>query len=174
MAAEIRHQGKERGISLGVYPEVSLKLARARRDEARRLVAEGIDPSAERKTSKLSRQDTFKAIAEEWLALQAKTLATVTYNKARWMLTEFVYPKLGSRPITELTPPDLLAVLRAIESRGKHETAHRTKQRVGQIYRYAIATGRAGRDISADLRGALAWTMHEQRDESSVSIDHAR
>lgn len=151
-----RHHGKERGISLGVYPEVSLKQARARRDEARRLVADGVDPSSERKAEKVSQGETFGKIAEEWLALQAKTLAAVTYNKARWMLTDFVYPKLGSRPITEITPPELLAVLRAIESRGTHETAHRTKQRVGQIYRYAIATGRAERDISADLRGALA------------------
>lgn len=150
-----RHQGKERGISLGVYPEVSLKQARARRDEARRLVADGVDPSAERKAEKVSQGETFGKIAEEWLALQAKTLAAVTYNKARWMISEFVYPKLGSRPIIEITPPELLAVLRAIESRGTHETAHRTKQRVGQIYRYAIATGRAERDISADLRGAL-------------------
>jgi integrase len=154
-----RYGGKERGISLGVYPQISLKRARAKRDEARRLVAEGIDPSAERKASKLARNETFRAIAEEWLELQAKTLAPVTFNKAQWMLTEFVYPRLGSRPINEITPPDLLTVLRAIESRGKRETAHRTKQRVGQIFRYAIATGRAERDISVDLRGALAPTI---------------
>jgi integrase len=151
-----RFAGKERGISLGVYPDVSLKRARAKRDEARRMVADGVDPSAERKTSKLARHETFKAIADEWLELQAKTLAPVTFNKARWMLTEFIYPRLGSRPINEITPPNLLTALRAIETRGKRETAHRTKQRVGQVYRYAIATGRAGRDISADLRGALA------------------
>lgn len=151
-----RYGGKERGISLGVYPEISLKRARSKRDEARRLVAEGVDPSAERKVNKLARHETFKAIADEWLELQAKTLAPVTFNKARWMLTEFIYPRLGSRPINEITPPDLLTALRAIESRGKRETAHRTKQRVGQVYRYAIATGRAERDISADLRGALA------------------
>lgn len=151
-----RYGGKERGISLGVYPTVSLKLARGNRDEARRLIAQGVDPSAQRKASKLSRHETFRVIAEEWLALHAKKLAPVTFNKARWMISEFVYPRLGSRPIDEITPPDLLAALRAIESRGKHETAHRTKQRVGQIFRYAIATGRAARDIAADLRGALA------------------
>jgi integrase len=151
-----RYGGKERGISLGVYPEISLKRARAKRDEARRLVAEGVDPSAERKASKLALHETFRGIADEWLDLQAKTLAPVTFNKARWMLTEFVYPRLGARPINEITPPDLLAALRAVEARGKRETAHRTKQRVGQILRYAIATGRAERDISADLRGALA------------------
>lgn len=151
-----RYGGKERGISVGVYPDVSLKLARTNRDQARRLIAQGTDPSAHRKASKLARSETFQTIAEEWLALQAKSLAPVTFNKARWMLSEFVYPRLGSRPINEVTPPDLLAALRMIESRGKRETAHRTKQRVGQIFRYAIATGRAERDISADLRGALA------------------
>lgn len=151
-----RYGGKERGISLGVYPDVSLKLARTNRDQARRLIAQGTDPSADRKASKLARCETFRTIAEEWLALQAKSLAPVTFNKARWMLSEFVYPRLGSRPVNEITPPDLLAALRVIESCGKRETAHRTKQRVGQIFRYAIATGRAERDISADLRGALA------------------
>jgi integrase len=150
-----RFHGKEREVSFGVYPDVPLKLARTRRDEARKMVADGTDPSAKRKAAKEARQVTFQAIAEEWLAIQAKTLATSTYDKARWMLTDFVYPRLGSRPIAEITAPELLAVLRAIEARGKHETAHRTKQRVGQILRYAIATGRAERDVSADLRGAL-------------------
>lgn len=151
-----RFQGKERELSLGVYPEVSLKLARERREEARRTVAQGLDPSAERKAAKEARQVTFELIAEEWLALQAKKLAPITYDKARWMLSTFIYPRLGSRPIAEITAPELLAALRVIEARGTHETAHRTKQRVGQVFRYAIATGRAERDISVDLRGALA------------------
>lgn len=150
-----RFQGKERMLSLGVYPDVPLKLARSRRDEARKMVADGADPSAERKAAKEARLVTFQSVAEEWLAIQVKTLATSTYDKARWMLADFVYPRIGSRPIAEITAPELLAALRAIESRGKHETAHRTKQRVGQILRYAIATGRAERDVSADLRGAL-------------------
>jgi integrase len=147
-----RFQGKERELSLGVYPEVSLKLARERREDARRTVAQGIDPSAERKAAKETRQVTFELIAEEWLALQVKKLAPVTYDKARWMLSTFIYPRLGSRPIAEMTAPELLAALRVIEARGTHETAHRTKQRVGQVFRY----GRAERDISVDLRGALA------------------
>jgi integrase len=150
-----RFQGKEREVSFGVYPDVPLKLARTRRDEARKMVADGVDPSAKRKAAKEARLVTFQSIAEEWLAIQVKALAASTYDKARWMLSEFVYPRLGTRPIAEITASELLAALRAIESRGKHETAHRTKQRVGQILRYAIATGRAERDISADLRGAL-------------------
>lgn len=151
-----RYNGKERGISLGIYPDVSLKRARALRDDARRTLAEGTDPSARRQASKLSQADTFKNVAEEWFGLQANKLTALTLNKARWMLETFIFPKLGSRPINELTAPDMLAELRKIEARGTHETAHRVKQRCSQILRYAIATGRAERDVCADLRGALA------------------
>lgn len=169
-----RFHGKEPQLSLGVYPEVSLKLARTRREEARRTVAQGIDPSAERKAAKEARQITFELVADEWLGLQANKLARVTYDKARWMLSMFIYPRLGSRPIAEITAPELLAALRVIEARGTHETAHRTKQRVGQVFRYAIATGRAERDISVDLRGALApvVTTHHAAITDPVAIGH--
>jgi len=156
-----RYGGKERGLSLGVYPEVSLKDARERRDEARRQLARNVDPSARRQQSKQASAETFQAIAEEWLRIQGSKLAEVTLAKARWMLTEFVFPRLGSRPIGEITAPDLLTVLRAVEARGMHETATRTKQRVGQVFRYAVATGRALRDITTDLRGALAPVVSE-------------
>nr|WP_298727308.1 tyrosine-type recombinase/integrase [uncultured Steroidobacter sp.] len=134
----------------------------------------GIDPSAERKAAKEARQVTFELVAEEWLALQAKKLASVTYDKARWMLSTFVYPRLGSRPISKITAPELLGALRLIEARGTHETAHRTRQRVGQVFRYAIATGRAERDISVDLRGALApiVTTHHAAITDPIAIDH--
>ncbi|MBX5461807.1 MAG: integrase arm-type DNA-binding domain-containing protein [Steroidobacteraceae bacterium] len=151
-----RYGGKERGLSLGVYPAVSLRTARERRDEARRLLASGVDPSAHRKAERASRAETFEALAREWLALQQPTLAPATYAKARWLLEAFLLPKLGDRPIHEITPPELLGVLRGIESGGIHETAHRAKQLAGRIFRYAIATGRAERDPAADLRGALA------------------
>lgn len=150
-----RYEGKERGLSLGVYPDVTLKRARAGRDEARRLLVEGIDPSANRQADKQSRAVTFQAVAEEWLEQQAKKVAPITLSKARWMITEFVVPHIGSRPIHKITPAEVLAALRQIEARGRHETAHRTKQCVGQIFRYAVATSRAERDITADLRGAL-------------------
>lgn len=151
-----RYRGKERGISLGVYPIVSLKLARQRRDEARGLLADGIDPSHQRQAQKLAQTETLELVAQEWLELQSKKLAAVTISKARWILKKFVYPHLGALPVSKIKAPDLLAVLRKIEARGIHQTAHRTNQRMGQILRYAIATGRAERDVSADLRGALA------------------
>jgi integrase len=153
--------GKERGLSLGVYPDVPLKDARERRDEARRLLARGVDPSAHRQAARESREHTFQIVADEWLALQAQKLSAATITKARWMLESFVYPRLGSRPIAEIAAPELLAVLRRIESRGTNETAHRTKQRCSQIFRYAVATGRAARDVTVDLRGALAPVVSE-------------
>jgi integrase len=166
-----RFDGRERGISLGVYPHVSLKAVRERRDEARRMIAAGTDPSAERQTVKASREHTFESVAREWLALQEKPpghskhspLAMVTVGKMRWMLESFLFPKLGSRPIGELAAPELLAALRKIETRGTHETAHRTKQLAGRIFRYAVATGRAERDPSGDLRGALAPIVAQNR-----------
>jgi integrase len=166
-----RVDGSEKLLSLGVYPDVSLKLARERRDEARRLLATGVDPCAKRQAEKLSRADTFEAIAREWLALQAKpdarnkrpALAAATLDKAVWMFEKLMFPYLGARPISKITVPELLKVLRRIEVRGKHETCHRTKQRCGQVFRYAIATGRAERDITADLRGALAPIVSRNR-----------
>jgi integrase len=149
------HYGKaEKLLSLGSYPDVPLKRAREKRDEARRLLADGVDPSARRKITEESRAETFEAIAREWLEMRAKTTAAVTQQKALWLL-EMLFPAIGKRPIREVTPPELLAALRKIEAKGFHETAHRAKQKCGQIFRYAIATGRAERDISADLRGAL-------------------
>lgn len=142
---------------LGAYPEVSLTLARQRRAEAREKVAAGIDPSRERQEAREAAVQamTFDEVADEWLERQRHVLAPVTFEKATWMLKSLVNPWLGKRPIAEIEPPELLSVLRRIESRGKHETAHRTKQRCGQVFRYAIATGRAQRDPSADLRDAL-------------------
>lgn len=150
-----RYYGKERSLSFGVYPDVSPKDAREKRDDARRLLARGVDPSVKRQTEKLAKAETFRANAEEWLELQAKKFAPSTLGKAMWMLEEFVYPRLGSWPIADIGAPELLKVLKRIESQGAHETAHRVKQRCGQIFRYAIAKGRS-RDITADLRGALA------------------
>ena len=150
--------GKKRGISLGVYPDVTLQSAGEQLQNAR-----GIDPSAQRRTVRTARADTFKAIAEEWLEMQAERLAPITMTKARWILGSFLYPRLGSRPIAEIAAPEVLAVLRPIESRGMNETTHRALQRCGQIFRYAIATGRATRDITSDLRGALAPVVVENR-----------
>lgn len=159
------HQGRRKTLSLGTYPEVSLVAARARRAEAREKVAAGIDPSRERQEAREAAVQamTFAEVADEWLERQQQVLAPVTYEKATWMLKSLVNPWLGKRPIAEIEPPELLSALRRIESRGKHETAHRTKQRCGQVFRYAIATGRAQRDPSADLRDALTPVRSQHR-----------
>lgn len=151
-----RIAGTEKVLALGTYPDVPLKVARERRDEARKLIAAGVDPGVKRKAEKIARADTFSAIAKEWLDLQRKKFSLATLVKAEWTFDELLNPYIGSRPIREITPPELLVPLRKLEARGKHETAHRTKQRAGQVFRYAIATGRAERDPSADLKGALA------------------
>lgn len=151
-----RIRGKEKVLAIGTYPNTNLRGAREAAADARKLLVRGVDPSEKKRSSKVIQADTFQAVAEEWLGLQAKKLADVTLEKRRWMLQTFIFPKLGDKLINEITAPDLLAALRAIEAKGRHETATRTKQRVGQIMRYAIATGRAERDITADLRGALA------------------
>lgn len=158
-------QGRRSTLSFGAYPEVSLALARQRRAEARAKVAAGIDPSRERREARevAAKAMTFAEVADEWLERQRHVLAPVTFEKATWMLKSLVNPWLGKRPIAEIEPPELLSVLRRIESRGKHETAHRTKQRCGQVFRYAIATGRAQRDPSADLRDALTPVRSQHR-----------
>lgn len=145
--------GREKLLSLGTYPDVSLQRARQKRDEARKLVVDGVDPSAERRAAKDAQADTFRALAEEWFGKQH--FAPATREKARWTLDDLIYPYIGNRPVMLITAPEVLELLRRLETRGKHETAHRTKQRIGQVLRYAIATGRAERDVTADLRGAL-------------------
>ncbi|MDA8350860.1 MAG: tyrosine-type recombinase/integrase [Pseudomonadota bacterium] len=151
-----RVRGKEKVLAIGVYPEIGLREAREARDDAKKLLVRGTDPGEKKRAGKIVQSDTFRLVAEEWLGLQARKLATVTLEKGRWMLETFIFPRLGDKLINDIKAPELLAALRAIESKGHHETATRTKQRVGQVMRYAIATGRAERDITADLRGALA------------------
>jgi integrase len=149
-----RHAGRERLISLGVYPDVPLKLARERREDARRQIAAGIDPVAKRRAERTAQADTFKALAEEFLAKQ-KHLSAGTLRRDRDRLEQFVFPYLGNRPTASIEAPELLDVLKRIEARGTHETAHRTKAICGRVFRYAIATGRAKHDVTADLKGAL-------------------
>jgi integrase len=148
--------GREKLISFGDYRDVPLKRARDKRDEARRLVADGKDPSATRQAAKAARADTFAAIAEEWLQGKRKTLSEGTWNRDRDQLTKMVGPYLGNRPIAAIEAPELLNVLRRLEAKGTHDTAYRVRAVVGRVFRYAIATGRAKHDISADLKGALA------------------
>jgi integrase len=149
-----RYEGREKLISLGVYPHVSLKAARARRDEARLALTNGIDPAAKRRAERVAQADSFEAIAQEWIS-KRPDVDPGTVKRDYDRLRKFIYPYVGKRPIASIEAPELLDALRKIEARGRHETAHRTKSVCGRVFRYAIATGRAKRDVSADLRGAL-------------------
>jgi integrase len=151
---DYRFEGKRKTLALGVYPDVSLKEARDKRDNARRQIAQGIDPGVQKKATKTAESETFEAIAREWFAKFAPNWAKNHSEKIIRRLERDIFPWLGKRPIRDITAPDLLTVLRRIEGRAL-ETAHRALQNCGQIFRYAIATGRADRDISADLKGAL-------------------
>jgi integrase len=144
--------GKDTMLSLGPYPEIALSKARSLAIDARRLLIDGKSPTAEKKTQAANQTNTFKTLAEEWLGRQQ--LADVTRTKAQWLFG-LVSKDLASRPIATIEPADVLQALRKIESKGHHETAHRVKQRIGQVFRYAIATGRAKHDPTGALRGAL-------------------
>ena len=150
------HDGVEKLISLGVYPDVKLKDARAKRDEARRLIAANVDPSGTRKAKKSAQADTFAAVAEEWLETKKASLTESTWLRDRDQLVKMAGPYIGSRPIADIEAPELLAILKRLEKRGVHDTAHRVRAVCGRVFRYAIATGRAKHDVSADLKGALA------------------
>ena len=154
-----RYGGREKLLSLGTYPEISLKDARLRREEARKQIANGTDPSAARQHAKLELRlkstNTFDAVADEWITKHSKKLAAVTTTKIRAMLKKDLLPWLGSRPITEITAPELLVVIRRIESRGANELAHQSLRIVTKVFQYGIVTGRALRNPASDLRGAL-------------------
>lgn len=165
-----RYAGKEKLLSLGTYPEVPLASkrdksgnwitgARDRRDEARRLLAQGVDPGSVKKAEKASRvadaKNSFEAVAREWHAKRSKNWAPGTAAGKLHRLEIDIFPIIGAAPINDLRAPDLLRVLRKIESRGAMELARRARQLMGQVFRYAIATGRADRNPAADLREAL-------------------
>jgi integrase len=150
-----RVRGTEKMLSLGTFPDVSLKLARERRDQARRDLANGIDPGAKRRTEKMTSGNTFEAIAREWFDKFSSSWAPGYSSKVIRRLEICVFPWIGSTPISQIKAPDLLACLRRVEARGKLGTAHRALQVCGRVFRYAVATGRAERDPSGDLRGAL-------------------
>jgi integrase len=155
-----RFAGKEKRLALGVYPEVSLAAVREARDGARKLLASGVDPSEARKAQKASRvelaENSFEAVAREWFAKYAPTWVDSHADKIIRRLERDIFPWVRGRPVDKVSAPVLLVCLRRIEARGAIETAHRALQNCGQVFRYAIATGRAERDPSADLRGALA------------------
>jgi integrase len=152
-----RFTGKQKTLALGMYPTIMLAEARNGREEAKKLLARGIDPSAQRRLNKIkaSAGNTFRAVADELMAkLQREGRASVTLDKKRWLLG-FALPAIGGRLVNEITAPELLEVLRTVEARGHYETARRLRSTCGMVFRYAIATSRAERDPAADLRGAL-------------------
>lgn len=157
---DYRFGSKRKTLSMGVYPDVSLKDARTRRDEARKLLAVDIDPGENRKAIKATKTEqaanSFEVVAREWFAKYSPGWAKGHAEKIIRRLERDIFPWLGNRPIMEITAPELLQSLHRIEARGVLETAHRALQNCGQVFRYAVQTGRAQRDPSADLRGALA------------------
>ncbi|RPH48778.1 MAG: DUF4102 domain-containing protein [Desulfobacteraceae bacterium] len=153
-----RFEKKEKLLALGTYPEISLADARQRRDDARKLVAHGIDPGAVRKAQKQAKTqetETFEIIAREWHTKFTPTWSPGHSNTIMSRLERDIFPWIGKRPISEIKPIDLLHVLKKVESRGALESAHRIRTIAGQVFRYAVATGRAERDPSVDLKGAL-------------------
>jgi integrase len=150
-----RYAGKENMLGLGLYPEVTLQDARERREEARRLLAQGIDPSAQRQAIRHAASHTVEGVVREWLNRHRAVVTPEAYVADSGRLEKFILPALGSRPIGEVAAPELLVALRKIEARGTHEIARRTQSLCGRIWRYAVATGRAQADISASLKGTL-------------------
>ena len=154
-----RHGGKEKRLSLGTYPDTGLADARAKRDEARKLLAAGVDPGEHRKAEKAAGEDraanSFEVIAREWIAKQSPTWAPSHGGKIIARLERDLFPWLGRRPIADITAKELLATVNRIADRGATETAHRALQNCGQIFRYAVVTGRMDRNPAADLKGAL-------------------
>lgn len=150
--------GTENMLALGAYPETSLRLAREKREEARALLADGIDPGEHRKAEKAAGMEraanSFEVIAREWLGRQT-WVEHYRVKVEAWMAND-VYPYIGGRPVAELSASEFLRVGRRMEERGAIESAHRVLQTCGQVMRYAIATGRADRNPVADLKGALA------------------
>jgi hypothetical protein len=176
---DYRIHGVRKTISLGVYPDIGLKEARELRDEARKQIALGTDPSDLRRADKESRvkarqveaaqtemeqmiaegvplPGSFKAVALEWFAKQEPTWARSHSDKILRRFERDIFPYIGNQPISEIAAPVVLAVLERIERRGTADTAHRAKQNIGQVMRYAIATGRTMYDPTPSLRGALA------------------
>ncbi len=156
---QYRFSGKQRTLALGAYPQVTLASARAKRDEAKQALAAGMDPSVKVRLDKLASQtaaaNTFNVLADEYLAkLKSEGRAGTTMSKTTWLL-DFVRPQMGDRPISEISAVEVLAVLKTVERRGRHETARRLRSTIGSVFRYAVATARAATDPTVALRGAL-------------------
>ncbi len=154
-----RFDGKQKTISLGVYPEVSLKDARGKHAEARKKLAQGTNPSVDRKLEKSARledsKNSFELLARDWVTTQLRSLTQSHRDRTLKRFEHYLFPWIGNQPIKSIKAPDLLDCLRRIQKLNKLETAHRTLQAAGQVFRYAVQQGLASRDITSDLKGAI-------------------
>ena len=157
--AKYRFSGKEKRLAFGVYPAVTLSMARERLAEAKKLLAQGIDPGETRKATKQSKQanaaNSLETIAREWVASHMADKSDMHRKRTLRRLEVYLFPWLGSKPIADITAPDVLHPLKLIQNQNKLETAHKVMQIAGQVFRYAVQTGRAIRDVTADLKGAI-------------------
>lgn len=154
-----RHEGKQKTLSLGKYPDVSLAQARDRRDIARKLLADGIDPGEQKKIDKNERSEelgnTFEMIARDWHATYMKTKAESHAEKVMGRFVNYVFPYIGKMPIADIKPEDVLRVIKRIENQNYLETAHRALQTIGQVCRYAVQNSKLRHSPTNDLKGAL-------------------
>lgn len=161
------YAGKEKLLACGVYPEISLSKAREQRFRARESIAAGHDPGEVKRTAKrlviLKAGNSFEVVAREWLEQRRHELAEITFRVKEKRLERHLLPKLGKRPVSEIAAPEILSVLREVEQNGTLDTAGRMMQLCGQIFMYAIATGRASRNPVPDLRGALKSPVRKHR-----------
>jgi integrase len=158
--AYMQPNGKKNRLTFGKYPIVTLAEARTKRLAARRLLDQGIDPGRAKREEKEAKataaQHTFEGVARAWLAKTAASRAASTQDKNTAWLEGNIFPVIGSLPISTIKPKDVLSALRRIEARGAIESAHKIKQLCGQVFRFAVASGLADRDVTVDLRGALS------------------
>ena len=168
-----RFQGKEKRLSMGVYPDVGLADARGRRDAARKLLTNGVDPGEQRKSDKraaiVRTEGSFEAVAREWYGKQVHTWVEHHARDVLRRLEGNLFPELGATQISEVNAPMLLVAVRKIEARGAYDLAHRVLGVASQVFRYGVATGLCERDPAPDLRGAL--TPHKSRNQAAVSPD---
>lgn len=168
---DYRHLGKRKTLALGVYPVITLARARTRCTEARRLIAEGLDPLLAKQEEKqdeiFAATQTFELVARMWLEKTAANRAKATHIKVIGWLENDVFPYLGRSPVSTLKPRDVLVCIQRMEARGVNESAHRVKQICGQVLRFAVATGLAERDVTADLKGAL--TVPVKRNYAAIT-----
>ena len=167
MASAYQLAGVQKALAVGVYPAIGLREAREARAEAKRLLAEGQDPALVKRLAKAAKAaanaNTFEAVATDLLEKKRREgKAEKTIEKLEWLLG-LALPFIGRRSITEITAPEILAVLRRVEARGKHETATRLREIIGGVFRFAVATGRAEGDPTSALKGALTTPKVQHR-----------